>query len=74
MHFNLKNKGIDYIDDLECLNKDKKIIIRTHGILKSDEELLKEQDIHYVDATCNLVLFKDKNINDILREKLFNKE
>ncbi|MCK5398399.1 NAD(+)/NADH kinase [bacterium] len=26
------------------------------------------------DATCNLVLFKDKNINDILREKLFNKE
>lgn len=52
---NLKNKGINYIEDLKHLNKKKKLIIRTHGILKSDEELLKEQDIRYVDATCPLV-------------------
>ncbi len=52
---NLKKKGINYIDDLKCINKKKKLIIRTHGILKSDEELLKEKDIFYVDATCPLV-------------------
>ncbi len=52
---NLKKKGINYIDDLKCINRKKKLIIRTHGILKSDEELLKEKDIFYVDATYPLV-------------------
>jgi len=52
---NLKKKGIDYINDLKCMNEKKKLIIRTHGILKSDEEKLKDNDILYVDATCPLV-------------------
>jgi len=52
---NLRNKGINYIENLKNQDESKKLIIRTHGILNSDEELLKKKNIPYVDATCPLV-------------------
>ncbi len=61
---NLKKKGINYIDDLKYIDQNKKIIIRTHGILKSEEEFLKNNDISYVDATCPLV----KKIHRIIEQ------
>jgi len=61
---NLKEKGINYIDDLKNLDRKKKLIIRTHGIQKCDEELLRERDFMYVDATCPLV----KKIHRIIEE------
>ncbi len=61
---NLRDKGIDYIDDLKCQDNNKKLIIRTHGILKSDEEFLKKKKISYVDATCPLV----KKIHRIIEQ------
>ncbi|MEN8222286.1 MAG: 4-hydroxy-3-methylbut-2-enyl diphosphate reductase [Acidobacteriota bacterium] len=61
---NLKEKGIDYIDDLKFQDENRKLIIRTHGILRSDEEFLKKKKISYVDATCPLV----KKIHRIIEQ------
>ncbi len=63
----LKRKGVNYINNLKELDKKKKLIIRTHGILKSDEDLLKGRNVHYIDATCTLV----KKIHFII-EKINN--
>ncbi len=51
----LKAKGIDTIDTLDQLAPQKKLVIRTHGIPKQEEEKLKKEGIDYVDATCPLV-------------------
>jgi len=64
---NLKKKGINCISNLSELNKKKKLIIRTHGILKNDEDLLKKKNVSYIDATCTLV----KKIHRII-EKVNN--
>jgi 4-hydroxy-3-methylbut-2-enyl diphosphate reductase len=64
----LKAKGIDTIDTLDQLDPKKKLVIRTHGIPKHEEEKLKKEGIDYVDATCPLV----KRLHFII-EKL-NKE
>ncbi len=61
---NLKEKGIDYIENLTSLDKKKKLIIRTHGIIKGEEEYLKEKGVLYEDATCPLV----KKIHYIIEE------
>ncbi len=64
----LKAKCIDTIDTLDQLDPKKKLVIRTHGIPKHEEEKLKKEGIDYVDATCPLV----KRLHFII-EKL-NKE
>lgn len=51
----LKAKGIDCIESLSEHQKGKTLIIRTHGIPKQEEEMLKKEDILYTDATCPLV-------------------
>ena len=64
----LKAKGIDTIDTLDQLDPKKKLVIRTHGIPKQEEEKLIKEGIDYIDATCPLV----KRLHFII-EKL-NKE
>ncbi|MCP5108738.1 MAG: 4-hydroxy-3-methylbut-2-enyl diphosphate reductase [bacterium] len=51
----LKSKGIDTIDNLDQLDPQKKLVIRTHGIPRQDEERLKKENIACTDATCPLV-------------------
>jgi len=52
---NLKSKGIDCIESFDELNPKKTLIIRTHGIPKEEETLLKRKGIKTIDATCPLV-------------------
>lgn len=51
----LKSQNIDTIERLEEIDLRKKLVIRTHGIPKQEEEKLKKDGISYVDATCPLV-------------------
>lgn len=64
----LKAKNIETIHSLDQLDPRKKLVIRTHGIKKDEEEQLKKEGIHYVDATCPLV----KKLHHII-EKLQKK-
>lgn len=64
----LNSKGIETIHFLDQLDPGKKLVIRTHGIKKDEEEQLKRKHIDYVDATCPLV----KKLHHII-EKLQNK-
>ncbi len=50
----LERKGFVIIDDLKKA-KNKKIIIRAHGINKKDLEFLKKNKIQFIDLTCSLV-------------------
>lgn len=51
----LKARGIDYIESLDQLDPAKKLIVRTHGIPKDEQEFLEKNKIDYLDATCPLV-------------------
>ncbi len=50
----LKKEGIGFIGDLKK-TKNKKIIIRAHGISQSDRSLLDKKNIHFLDLTCPFV-------------------
>lgn len=60
----LKAKGIETIHSLDQLDPQKKLVIRTHGIKKDEEEQLKKENITYIDATCPLV----KKLHHIIEE------
>lgn len=50
----LKKEGIDFINDLGKI-KNKKIIIRAHGIAKKDRSFLDKKNIDFLDLTCPFV-------------------
>ncbi len=54
----LEEKGVQVIETQEELKncKDGTVIIRSHGVGREVYELLKKEDISYVDATCPFVL------------------
>lgn len=52
----LKEKfNVDVSENLENLPQDRKLIVRTHGIPKSDFKNLQEQNFQIIDATCPYV-------------------
>lgn len=59
----LKSKGIKYVDNLEEIPKNKKVILRAHGEGKDTYNYLKNNDI--VDTTCLNVV----RIHDIVDKK-----
>ncbi|MCP4217127.1 MAG: 4-hydroxy-3-methylbut-2-enyl diphosphate reductase [bacterium] len=61
---NLKTKGIDCIESLDDLNREKTLVVRTHGIPRDQEEFLKTENITLTDATCPLV----KKLHHILAD------
>lgn len=65
----LKAKGIDYIESLDRLDPRKKLVVRTHGIPKEDEEFLRQNKLDFIDATCPLV----KKLHHII-DKIDTKE
>ncbi len=50
----LKKEGIGFIGDLKK-TKNKKIIIRAHGINQRNRSLLDKKNIHFLDLTCPFV-------------------
>lgn len=61
----LKNKGVDVINNLEDAKEGHRIIIRSHGIPKGDYDRLKEAKAEVIDATCPYV----QHIHKIVEEK-----
>ncbi len=59
----LKEKGIDYIDDLKEVG-DRTLIIRSHGVGKDVYDYLEKNNIRYIDCTCVFV----KKIHEIVYE------
>ncbi|CCB80287.1 4-hydroxy-3-methylbut-2-enyl diphosphate reductase [Helicobacter bizzozeronii] len=43
-------------EDVESVEANESVIIRTHGIPKHDLALLKEKNVHIIDATCPYVI------------------
>ena len=61
----LKNDGIDIINDLNELKKDDILVIRAHGEPKETYEYLNKNNITYYDATCKKV----ERIHELVEEK-----
>ncbi|WDC83821.1 4-hydroxy-3-methylbut-2-enyl diphosphate reductase [Caloramator sp. mosi_1] len=61
----LKNRGIDVIENLDNIQPNDKIIIRSHGISKSEYEKIEQSGAIIVDATCPYV----KHIHKIVEQK-----
>ena len=63
----LQEKGVEVIDTLEALKtiRDAVVVIRSHGVGKNVYEILKENDVEIVDATCPYV----KKIHRIVEQQ-----
>ncbi len=60
----LENKGVNILDSIENATKDKKVVIRTHGVERCVLEYCENNSLDYTDATCPFV----KKIHKIVRE------
>ena len=60
----LKNRGIDIIEDINSIKSGDRVIIRSHGISKNEQETIKEKGAILEDATCPYV----KYIHGIVEE------
>ncbi len=60
----LKEKGVRIINSPLEAQKDETVVIRSHGISKSEQELLIENNIDFIDATCPFV----KKIHNIVKD------
>ncbi len=58
------SQGVRIINSPDEANSDETVIIRSHGIKRSEEERLKEKGINYIDATCPFV----KKIHNIVSD------
>lgn len=61
----LRQKGIDILDDISKATKDMSVVIRSHGISKNEVKSLESKGADIVDATCPFV----KNIHRIVDKK-----
>ncbi len=50
-----KDFGVEIEMDLDKINNDSNVIIRTHGIQKNDLAKLKSRNVNIIDATCPFV-------------------
>ncbi len=56
----LKSKGIEYVEDINDIPKDKKVILRAHGEGKSTYDYFERNNNSIVDTTClNVVRIHD---------------
>ncbi len=60
----LKNRGVNIIDNIEDAERDKKVVIRTHGVERDILEYCEENEFDYIDATCPFV----KKIHKIVKK------
>lgn len=66
---NLEEKGIGYIETIEELDREKKLVIRTHGIPREVENKLRKEKIEIIDATCPFVKKIHRIVENIDCEK-----
>ncbi len=60
----LQNRGVNIIENIEETAKDKKVVIRTHGVERDILEYCEENNLDYIDATCPFV----KKIHKIVQK------
>lgn len=60
----LQTRGVNIIDNIEDAEKDKKVVIRTHGVERDILEYCDENKLDYIDATCPFV----KKIHKIVQK------
>lgn len=60
----LERKGVTAIDFPDRAEKDRTLVIRSHGVTESVYELLKNNGINYVDATCPFVTKIHKTVSE----------
>jgi len=76
----LKNMGLELVEDLKKIPKKKKFIIRTHGIEENKLKKLKNKELDIIDLTCHRVkkihqiVKKFKNKKDYLKVIIGKKE
>lgn len=51
----LKSKGVDVANSTEEIKEGSVVVLRSHGVEKSEREILERKNIHLVDATCPYV-------------------
>ena len=67
----LSSKGVSVISDIDsAIGKNKKVVIRTHGVPEEIYKKLTDNNIPYIDATCPYV----KKIHKIVKNATENKE
>mgnify|MGYP000476764820 CR=1 FL=1 len=66
----LNKKGIEVIDTVEQLKKIKEgtVVIRSHGVAKEIYDILEQQKLKMVDATCPFVTNIQKKVNKFSNE------
>ncbi len=64
----LLKKGVEIIKETKDAKKGDTVVIRSHGITKAEENVLKENKVDYIDATCPFV----KKIHNIVGENFSN--
>ncbi len=60
----LREKGVRIINSPLEAQKDETVVIRSHGISKREQELLTQNNIDFIDATCPFV----KKIHNIVKD------
>lgn len=60
----LQSRGVNIIDNIEDAQKDKKIVVRTHGVERNILDFCNEKELDYIDATCPFV----KKIHKIVQK------
>ena len=51
----LESKGVTILDDIKNASKDRKVVIRTHGVEKDVLKYCIDNSLDYIDATCPFV-------------------
>ncbi|HIV85868.1 MAG TPA: 4-hydroxy-3-methylbut-2-enyl diphosphate reductase [Candidatus Monoglobus merdigallinarum] len=65
----LRLRGIVPAEDISAIEPGSKVIIRAHGVPKSDMDYLKKRGVEIIDATCPFV----KKIHNIVEKEFFEK-
>ena len=52
----LEKKGVVFVDELEDIPNEERVIFSAHGVSSEVKEEANNKKIHYIDATCPLVL------------------
>ncbi len=60
----LEGRGVNIIDDINNVPKNKKVVIRTHGVEQSILKYCEENNLDFIDATCPFV----KKIHKIVQK------
>ncbi len=60
----LQSRGVNIIENIDAATKDKKVVIRTHGVERDILEYCEKNRLDYIDATCPFV----KKIHKIVQK------